>query len=183
MSTGLVYGPVEAVISIQQFDTTILQGGSLLHLVLQSDSSHDIKEVLSPMAYSPLLERIKFLAQKSNILGRIAAISQNYRDNSPPLELIFTHQQETTLAKLTLEPTDSLPTTGAPIMPYVDVQEWCLDHIYESMQDSSSRLLDKASQLFPSTLTSFTLNINALQRRASPMTVISSRGPLLSICT
>ena len=133
---GLIYGPVEAVIPNKLFDTTILQGGSLLRLVLQSDSSHDIKEVLSPMAYSPLLERIKLLAQMSNILERIAVICQNYQDNSPPLELIFTHQQETTLAKLTLEPRDSLPTTGAPTMPYVDVREWCLSHIYESMQDS-----------------------------------------------
>lgn len=163
---GLRYGLVEVAIPNDQFHTSVMESGLLRQLVLQSCSTHDMLKVVSLMACSPLLERIKFPAQEGSIFSRIATIRKNYHHNTRPLELTFSDQRETTLARLTIGHGASSQAIDfgfpEPITPSVDIHEWQIDRVHESMQDSGVQVLDDASQLFPSILTSFTLDITAL---------------------
>ncbi|KFH66207.1 hypothetical protein MVEG_08307 [Podila verticillata NRRL 6337] len=166
VKNGLLYGLVEAVVPNDKFDRAILEGGSLRRVVLQSDTTCDMVQVVSLMECSGSLERIEFLTKESTILSRIATIRNNYGHNTCPLELIFSNQQKTTLARLTIgHSVDSqVVDTGPyePITPPIDVLEWNLDRVHEPMQDSCAQVLDDASRQHPSILVNFTLDMTAL---------------------
>ncbi|KAG0094856.1 hypothetical protein BGZ93_006686 [Podila epicladia] len=163
---GIVYGPSGILVPRTFFHGAWLEQGMLRHLVLDSYQTNDMLQILSLMEINPMLQQIQIPAQENNIFGRIGLIRQKCHHLTHPLELTIAHEYEAILARVVIE-----SKNGSRILdddfqgqkaPSIDFTHWCLDHISEQLQDSGTELLNAASQKFPSSLTSFTLDTTLL---------------------
>lgn len=164
---GIFYGPVEAAIPNPRFLSVILQGGSLRRLVLQSYSTEDMLQVISLLAFNPLLQMIEVPAQGNNIFARIDSIHQGCHNRALPVEVNFLHQQQErirVLAKVVIGGAKHSKTLEvsprSQTHPAVGILECQLDH--GPIWDDGVQVLDSASRLFPFALTSFTVDITSL---------------------
>lgn len=158
VNEGSVLGLTFSMVPTTFFPAAVTECNTLRRLVLDSYQIDDMLQVLSLMGTNPLLEQIELPAQEANVFGRIDAIRQNCRQITLPLELTFSHQQETVLARLAIESKDSSGT----VPPSIDILQWHLDHVSEQLQDTGMEILDAASQNSPKMLSSFTLDISHL---------------------
>ncbi|KAG0342745.1 hypothetical protein BG000_001605 [Podila horticola] len=158
VNEGSVLGLTFSMVPTTFFPAAVTECNTLRRLVLDSYQIDDMLQVLSLMGTNPLLEQIELPAQEGNVFRRIDAIRQNYRQITLPLELTFSHQQETVLGRLAIESKDSPGT----VPPSIDILQWHLDHVSEQLQDTGMEILDAASQNSPKMLSSFTLDISHL---------------------
>lgn len=170
VTDGIIYGLAEAVIPNTNFSTMILECGKLRRLVLQSYNADDMLQVMSLMECSPLLQTIEVPAQENDIFARIESIRQSCNNRTRPVEVSFLHQQQDrvrVLAKVVIGGIEHSETLEARShsqnSPAVDILDWHLDQVSGQIRDDGLRVLDSASRLFPSTLTSFTVDITSLQ--------------------
>ncbi|KAF9389657.1 hypothetical protein CPC16_005677 [Podila verticillata] len=169
VTDGIIYGLAEAVIPNTNFSTMILECGKLRRLVLQSYYADDMLQVMSLMECSPLLQTIEVPAQENNIFARIASIRQGRHNLTHPVEVSFLHRQQErvgVLAKVVIggiEHSETLEASPQQNNPAVTILDWHLDQVSGQIQNDSLQVLDSASRLFPSALTSFTVDITSLQ--------------------
>ncbi|KAF8988398.1 hypothetical protein BGZ52_010504 [Haplosporangium bisporale] len=169
VTDGIIYGLAEAVIPNTNFSTMILECGKLRRLVLQSYYADDMLQVMSLMECSPLLQTIEVPAQENNIFARIASIRQGRHNLTRPVEVSFLHRQQErvgVLAKVVIggiEHSETLEASPQQNNPAVAILDWHLDQVSGQIQNDSLQVLDSASRLFPSALTSFTVDITSLQ--------------------
>lgn len=165
---SIVFGLAEAVIPNTYFNTMILERGDLRCLVLRSHSTEDMLQVISLMECSPLLQKIEVPVQGNNIFARIESIRQSCHNRAHSLEVSFLYPQERDrmLAKVTIGGAEH--SEALEVVPYshnspsVDILDWHLDHVSGPIRDNGVQILDSASRLFPSALTSFTVDITPL---------------------
>lgn len=163
---GIVCGLGDSPIPNTRFDNQVLERGSLRRLVLQPNSVDDVLLYCLPlMARNPMLQRIETPDHEHNIFTRIDSIRQTYQIHPSPLELIISHHKDIILASVIFRGKDvsemGVRSPGQHV-PIVDFLEWRLDLVSGPMRDDDTWLLDSATRLFPSTLTSFTVDISAL---------------------
>lgn len=165
-SEGGMSGLVEASIPCTQFSSNELEYGMLRRLVLQTYHTDDMLQILSLMDFSPALQKIDTPAQGNVVFTRIASIRHKCHGRGPPLEVRFVHHQEKVLARVAIrgkDDSESLETSSqSQNILAVDFLEWHLDHISERLRDDDVQLLESASRIFSSALTSFTLDITTL---------------------
>lgn len=163
---GIVYGPSGILVPRTFFHGAWLEQGMLRHLVLDSYQTNDMLQILSLMEINPMLQQIQVPAQENNIFRRIGLIRQNCHHLTYPLELTVAHEHEAILARVVFGSKNGSRIPGNDFQeqesPSIDIVHWCLDHISEQLQDSGTEILNAASQKFPSSLTSFTLDTTLL---------------------
>lgn len=156
----------EASIPCTRFSAADLERGLLRRLVLQSYNVDDMLRVISLMERNPMLKKIEVPAKVNSVFEMVASIRQGCHSHALPLELTFVHQQETVLARVAIRgidnPESSEARSHSEKNPAIDIQEWRLDHVSGPIRDEDAQLLESASLLFSTALTSLTLDTTAL---------------------
>ncbi|KAG0024514.1 hypothetical protein BGZ82_010433 [Podila clonocystis] len=166
VDNGIVYGLSGILVPRTFFHGAWLEQGMLRHLVLDSCQTDDMFQILDFMAINPMLQQIQIPAQENIIFRQIGLIRQNCHHLAHPLELTVAHDHEAIIARLVIG-----ANGGSRILeddfqgqnpPHIDIVHWRLDRISEQLQDCGTEILTAASQKFPSSLTSFTLDTTHL---------------------
>ncbi|KAG0040025.1 hypothetical protein BGZ82_005675 [Podila clonocystis] len=155
---------------------TVVCAGFLQRMIVDEVEPYLVEQLGSVIRSSHRLSQIKAEIKERELLRQMLFYLQHYDDQKGPMEVILFEPtvdgRERILATIALShPSVSaekslssivrLPGMSSSGVEMV-IKEWSMDYLFWELQDDEAYILDKATELHPSVLTSFTLDTTSL---------------------